>query len=144
MAYGGGWLRERSCRPDDLASPPPFFKLFRNLYNMKIAVSVLLFYGVSGVQGLHHEAGARGNPARSWILNQPLIFQSKHAMAIVDAKSDSLVMAQTEAIIDLYRTGHERGGDSFTNNEIVDAIGNFRISHLMSSRYAFLHYLYKI
>lgn len=92
---------------------------------MILFVSVLSIYAVSGLHGSHHEANTTGIQVGSWILNQPLAFQSHQASGIVDAWSDSAVMAQTEAIINLYRKNHDRGGDGGTDNEIVDAIGTF-------------------
>ena len=117
-----------------------YTSLLHNLCEMKagLTLSAVLLIFVRRVHGAYHDADANGNQVSSWILNQPLAFQSHQVMGVIDARSDSLVMTQTEAIIDLYRKDHVRGGDGGTDNEIVDAIGTFKMRYFSTISLDFL------
>ena len=88
---------------------------------------------MTSAHGSHHKVNEI-HQVNTWVLNQPLSFQSPQANGIVDARSDSSVISQTEAVVDLYRYHNERGGDIGTDNEIVDAIGiSFNITYVQLS-----------
>lgn len=94
-----------------------------------LSALTLLFLVARSAEASHHNhnsVNGSSDQVKKWILNQPLSFQSAQRNGIIDARGDSTVMLQTEAVIGLYRENHERGGDKKADNEIVDAIGVLR------------------
>ena len=111
--------------PTSLTEGDPVHQLdFYMMMRFEFIVASLFLYVVRSAQALHYKTSDR-NQVNKWVLNQPLSFQSPHMKGIIDARNDSSIMAQTEAVISLYRANHERGGNGGADNEIVDVIGAF-------------------
>ena len=108
---------------------------------MRLA-SIYLLCIATNAQGSHHKI-SDSKQISTWILNQPLSFQSRRAEGIIDARSDSSVISQTEKVINIYRYYSERGGDVGTDNEIVDALGISYKVDITQAIFIFLLFLLK-
>lgn len=108
---------------------------------MRLA-SIYLLCIATNAQGSHHKI-SDSKQISTWILNQPLSFQSRRAEGIIDARSDSSIISQTEKVINIYRYYSERGGDVGTDNEIVDALGISYKVDITQAIFIFLLFLLK-